>query len=77
MEKQKFQHLLKGIEKKEEERYPRNEQDFFYHKGRINYGMACELAMIIQNLTSASRDDREYAKKKVRELVKIGQENEE
>lgn len=32
------------------------------------------LAILLQNLTSANKDDREKAKKDVRELVKIGKE---
>jgi hypothetical protein len=39
--------------------------------------MACQLAMIIANLTSSNRDNRERAKKEVRHLVKLGQENAE
>jgi len=45
-------------------------QDF-----RANFcGAGYELAIILQNLTSSNKEDRERAKKRVRELVKVGQE---
>ena len=73
--KTKFEAILDGAKKKEEMRRPNKDNtEFWHHTSRINYGMAAELAMIIKNLTSTSKDDREYAKKKVRELIKLGRE---
>ncbi len=73
--KDKFAAILEGIEKKEKETHPeREKEDVFQYSSRIHYGMACELAMIIDNLTSANKDDRERAKAKVRGLVKLGRE---
>jgi hypothetical protein len=71
----KYSAILEGIEKKEKETHPaREKEEVFQYSSRIHYGMACELAMIINNLTSANKDDRERAKAKVRELVKLGKE---
>ncbi len=73
--KDKFAAILEGIEKKEKETHPeREKEEVFQYSSRIHYGMACELAMIIDNLTSANKDDRERAKAKVRGLVKLGRE---
>lgn len=75
MEEHKVEHLLNGIEKEEQKRDLHNPiNDYFMQRSRINYGMACELAIIISNLTSSNKDDRERGKRKVRELVKLGKE---
>lgn len=38
------------------------------------YSIAYNLSITIQHLTSTSKEHREYAKKKVRKLVKLGKE---
>lgn len=74
----KYRAILTGIEKKEKETHPeREKEEIFQYSSRIHYGMACELALIIQNLTSVNKEDRERAKAKVREMVKLGKEAEQ
>lgn len=38
------------------------------------FSIAYDLSLTIQQLTGTSKEDREYAKKRVRELVKLGKE---
>jgi len=40
----------------------------------VHYSALTQLALILEQLTSTDKSDREYAKKKVRELVKLGKE---
>lgn len=74
-EKTKFECIFDGAKKQQSDRKPRRKgQDFWDHMAEINSATACQLAMLVANLTSANKDDRERAKKEVRELVKIGKE---
>lgn len=74
-EKSKFECIIDGaIEKATTEAPQREHEEFFQASSRQSHTAACQLAMIIKNLTSANKEDRERAKKEVRELVKIGKE---
>lgn len=69
----KFDAIMIGIEKKHVEKVrQRPNQDYFAWRADINYSMVCELAMIIQHLTSQVKSERERGKNSVRELVKLG-----
>jgi hypothetical protein len=77
-EHDKFDALITGAKVTAEARKDyRETADFRQKTSDRNFTMACQLAMIIANLTSSNRDNRERAKKEVRHLVKLGQENAE
>ncbi len=50
------------------------EEDFWHTTVRERTAAVSKLAMIIAELTSSNKEDREWAKKEVRELVKLGRE---
>lgn len=73
LEPMKFELIIDGIEKVCEKEKPiKDGQDYWYYAAGRNYDMALKLASILANLTSSDRWMREDAKKKVRELVKLG-----
>ena len=75
-EKNRFERILDGAFENEMGRKPRQENEGlaqYRQRQHIDYCVACSLAMIIENLTSANKNDRERAKKRVRELVKRGE----
>lgn len=74
-EKSKFECIIDGAIEKATAEEPRREYEEFYQaSSQQSHAAACQLAMIIKNLTSTNKDARERAKKEVRELVKIGKE---
>lgn len=73
-EPMKFELIIDGVEKVCVTENPiKDGQDYWYYAAGRNYDMALKLAAILANLTSSDRWMREDAKKKVRELVKLGQ----
>lgn len=74
-EKTKFEYIYDGARKQCLEKHPqKNGQDFWEHVAEVQTDMACKLSSILANLTSSNKNERELAKMKVRELVKLGQE---
>lgn len=75
MEPIKSELIIDGVEKVCVSEKPiKDGQDHWEYATSRNYDMALKLAAILANLTSSDKWLREDAKKKVRELVKLGQE---
>lgn len=74
-EKTKFECIFDGAKQQQIDKKPRCKgQAFWAYFAELHSATSCQLAMIIANLTSANQNDRERAKKEVRELVKLGKE---
>lgn len=71
-------HVEQGIDKPKRNKAWDLEEGIYKRYGNLNEGkrdpeiVAFELCLIIQNLTSSFKADRDYGKKTIRELVKLG-----